>query len=271
MSAGRALLAEANLADLPRPDLAMANFAWKNLTATTDPTTSNDITQGYYPGMIWINATLSRSWECQSNAVGAATWILSGVVPGVGAEPASMITQAGSGTGTFREEGNVYSSVLAVGAGVSPGATSSTDYCLAVYALPANSLDIANRGLTITAAGSFGSTSNNKTIKIYWGATTPTVGTVVSTGTVIATTGTVTTNGGGWQICANVFKYGATGSNTQLALHSQAQVAGAVASLQAPVNLTATESAIIYVAVTGQTPTATSDIVCNWVQANFMN
>ena len=240
-----------------------------NLVATADPAVSNDNTQDYGPGSLWLNSATMRVWMCLTNATGAAVWALDGVQPGVGIEPSSMITQFGSGTATFPEEGNINRQISS--AGVTPGATGA-DNVLAAFSLPANSFDQAGRGLSITAQGSFGATGNNKRIKIIFNPSTATVGsTVGSGGSTVADTGTVTTNGGGWSIQANVFKYGAAGSNTQIGLHQQAQIGGAVAALLAPSLVTATESAAINVAVTGNATTATTDIVFNFLEINAMN
>ena len=182
--------------------------------------------------------------------------------------PNTTGAQFGSGAGSIVEEGTL--SKQALGTAVSPGATGS-DYVLAVYSLPASSLDVAGRGVLITAQGSFGATGNNKTIKLIWGATTAVVGSAVTGGTTIATTGVVATNGGGWAIAANVFKYGVTGSNTQLGLHQQSQTGGTVSALQAPTALTAVESGAILIAVTGNAATATSDILHNFLLVQGIN
>lgn len=48
----------------------------KITVTTTDPTASNDSTQDYVAGSIWINTTApTRSFECVSNGVGAAVWL----------------------------------------------------------------------------------------------------------------------------------------------------------------------------------------------------
>jgi hypothetical protein len=240
-----------------------------NLFGTTDPGVLSDASQGYGPGSTWLNLSTSRQWVCLSNSTGAATWILAGVVPGVGIEPSSMLTQFGAGTGSFFEEGNINRQVS--GAGVSPTAAAATDYVLFTYTLPANSFDIAGRGLCMTSEGSFGATGNNKIIKLWFGCTAAVVGAAVSGGTAIGSTGTVTTNAGGWSIQANVFKYGAAGSNTQLSLHQQAQVGNATSALLAPQLLTVVENASIIMCVTGQAPTATTDIVANFFEINVMN
>lgn len=240
-----------------------------NLSATTDPGAANDNTQDYGPGSIWVNTANLRVWMCVANSTGAAVWALDGVQPGVGVEPSSMITQFGSGAATFPEEGNINRQISA--SGVNPGAT-GVDSVLAAYSLPANSFDQALRGITISAAGSFAATSNNKRVKIIFNPATAVVGsTIGSGGTTICDTGTVTTSGTGWQLQASVFKYGAAGSNTQIGIHNQAQIGAAVASMLAPSLITATESGAITLAVTGNATTATSDIVFNWLEVNAMN
>lgn len=184
-------------------------------------------------------------------------------------QPAGILTQFGAGTGTFGEEGNLNRQISS--AGVQPGATGA-DNVLAVYSLPANSFDVSGRGVCITAQGSFGATANNKRIKIIVNPATAVVGSTVGAGgTTIADTGTVATNGGGWSLQGNVFKYGAAASNTQIALHQQAQVGAAVSALLAPSLMTATESGAILVAVTGNATTAASDIVFNFLEINAMN
>src|SRR5215510_10247384 len=49
-----------------------------NYAATTDPTVSNDTSQGYEVGSTWVNTTAGRSWTCLSNSTGAAVWVLDG-------------------------------------------------------------------------------------------------------------------------------------------------------------------------------------------------
>jgi hypothetical protein len=166
------------------------------------------------------------------------------------------------------EEGNLNRQISS--AGIQPGATAA-DNVLAVYSLPAGAFDVAGRGLCITAQGSFGATANNKRIKLIFNATTAVVGSTVTGGTTIADSGTVATNGGGWSLQANVFKYGAAGSNNQIGLHQQAQIGAATAALLAPSLITATEANAILVAVTGNATTAASDILFNFLEVNAMN
>lgn len=180
---------------------------------------------------------------------------------------ATMSEFFGNGSASFGLEGNI---ACQASAGVNPAATGA-DVVLAVFAIPANSFDIAGRGVDISAAGSFAATANTKRVKIIVGATTAVVGQTISGGTVIADTAAVTTNGAGWQLGANIVKYGATGSNTQAGIHNQAQMGSAVGSLLSPAALTLAENAQILVAVTGNATTATTDIALNLLQINATN
>lgn len=46
-----------------------------NLIATVDPTNSNDNTQGYSTGSLWINTTTNIGFICMSATTGLAAWI----------------------------------------------------------------------------------------------------------------------------------------------------------------------------------------------------
>ena len=247
-----------------------------SLTQTADPTTSNDTTQGISVGSIWFNTTagMLRWWECRDNTQGAAKWVFSGAdyING-GCNPATETTQAGSSTALIAAEGNINRQVLATG--VTCGGTGA-DYVLAVYALPGNFFDGligTNRGITITAQGSYSASGNAKRCKIIYNPQAAVVGSSVNlgSGSVIADTGSGSPNGTGWCLEANVFKYGAAGSNTQLGMHVLAQSGATVVALLAPVLLTATESGAITIAITGNPATAAGDIALNFVAINAMN
>ena len=238
-----------------------------NLVATTDPTVSNDNTQDYAVGSIWVNSSNGRVWIAQAVGTGAAAWALA-IVPGTGVEPSSNLEQFGSGIGTMLAEGNIYRNTFA---SANPGGTGG-DYVLAAYSLPAGSFDIAGRGINLVAMGSVANNTNAKRMKLYYGCTTATVGSLVSGGTVIADTGSYTTTGAaGWQVEANVFKYGAAASNTQLGLHMTAQIGSTVGALLSPTALNSTESGAIIVAVTGNATTTATDIIYNFFEVNAMN
>jgi hypothetical protein len=174
----------------------------------------------------------------------------------------------GASLAPMLSEGNINLQVAS--AGVQPGATGA-DNVLAVYSLPGNAFDIAGRGISITAAGSFGATVNNKRVKIIFNPASAVLGsTVGGGGSTICDTGTIAQNAGGWQLMASVFKYGASGSNTQIGIHNQAIVSTAVAPV-APSLITAAEVGAILIAVTGNATTAVADIVFNFLEVNAMN
>lgn len=173
----------------------------------------------------------------------------------------------GAPSALFKPSGLVNVQISA--SGINPGATGA-DNVLAVYSLPAGAFDAANRGIKLTAYGSFGATANNKLVKLIANPTAAVVGSTVTGGTVIASTGTVTTSGGGWMLDAEIFKYGAAGSNTQIAL-TKAALGAAADALLAPTLLTAAENGAILLAVTGNATTAVTDIVFNALKIQAMD
>ena len=188
----------------------------------------------------------------------------------------------GSGS-TIQEEGTLNHQVA--WPGTQPG-TINNDNVLFAFTIPASAFDGAiipasvagvnvaqqsQRGIQLATQGSFGATANNKRIRIWIGCTSAVVGSAVVGGTSIADTATVATNGGGWALNAEVYKYGIAGSNTQLAIHQQAQVGGAVAALLAPQQLTLNEAGSIIVAVTGNATTLVTDIAANMLVVSGMN
>jgi hypothetical protein len=178
-----AAAAAGDVIDLIRSGCAMLP-AYDNLSATTDPSGSDDNTQDYAVGSRWLNSTAGRAWTCLSAATGAAIWTLDGIVPGVSVEPSNISTSFGGGTGAFLREGNL---VRQVGNPLSGNNADTTDDVLASYTLPASSFDVAGRGLCVTAQGSTGATTNNKRIKIWFNATIS-AGAAVTGGSVIADT-----------------------------------------------------------------------------------
>jgi hypothetical protein len=165
------------------------------------------------------------------------------------------------------DDGNLV--IQTVSAGRIPAGTGS-DYVLAVATIPAGGFDIANRGVSIMAAGLCAGTGDSKAIKIIVGATAPAVGSVVSGGSTIASILADTTGVGGWQLQANMFKYGAAGSNTQIAIHEAAQAGAVLSALVAPTLLTLPESGPITIAITGNATTA-ADITFNFLQIFAQN
>lgn len=241
-------------------------------TVSSDPSASQDSTQGYTVGSVVFNNTAGqlRIWSCRDATATAAKWVFEGAdYASGGTNPNIEITQfGGAPSAQMAEEGNINRQVSS--AGVQPGST-GVDNVIAVYSLPAGALDAAGRGLNILAAGSVASNTNTKTLKIIWGATTAVLGSAVTGGTTIASLTTGTTAGaGGWQMEANVFKYGANGSNTQLAIHASSQSGNLVSPLVSPTLLTATESGAILIAVTANV-NPTTDATFNFLDVNAMN
>ncbi len=189
---------------------------------------------------------------------------------GSGYLSSALSTQFGSGTATFFGEGNI--SRLVSATGVSPGGTAA-DNVIATYTLPANSFDgIGNRGLRINAAGTFGANGNNKRIKVMFNPASATLGsTVGASGTTCVDTGTLTTSGGGWVVTGAVFKYGAAVSNTQICMNLGSMAGTSHLGTAAPALATASETGGIFIAVTGNASTSTSDIMLNWFEVNVVN
>jgi hypothetical protein len=118
-------------------------------------------------------------------------------------------------------------------------------------------------------------TTNNKHVKLWFNATIS--GASVTAGIVIADTGpwvngTMPNNNVGWQLTANVFKYGTGGANTQYA-QSSAILGGVHRGIGAPVFITAVESAAIVIALTGSSFTSgvANDIIATWFEIDAMN
>lgn len=190
---------------------------------------------------------------------------------GVGATPSTGTVQAGSSaTGAFRSGGNMNVSVNTAGQG---NGADTTDDVIATYALPASSLGAAQNQVTVNFAGKFAATANNKRVKLWWGTTTQTLGAAVAGGTLIADSGVVTTNNGGFTGSAVVTKYGAAGSNTQIATGAQIVAGTTHTGTLVPALLTATESGVINITVTGSSPTtgAANDVLGQMLEVTFNN
>jgi hypothetical protein len=74
--------------------------------------------------------------------------------------------QAGYGNATFRGQGIIYSNVTAAGNGVD-----TTEDTLHTYSVPANTLAFPGQAIRVRGWGTFAANANNKTLKVYWGAT----------------------------------------------------------------------------------------------------
>jgi hypothetical protein len=173
---------------------------------------------------------------------------------------AGMQLMAGAGQGGTGTPVTVAGQTILSSAGVNPGATGA-DNVLAAFTIPAGAFAAAGNGVEITAYGLFANNTNSKRIRIYFNATTAVVGSTVTGGTVIIDSGAFTTAvAAAWCVAGCVFKYGGAGSNTQVALHQQAQIATTISALVGPSLITAVESGPIILAVTGNAGTTATDI-----------
>jgi hypothetical protein len=183
-----------------------------------------------------------------------------------------MLTYFGNGIGTILSDGNLQRQV---GNPLAGNNADTADDVLASYTLPASSFDVPGRGLCITAQGNTGPTTNDKRIKLWFNASISAG--VVTSGSVIADTGawvsgTIPNHNVGWQLTANVFKYGAARSKTQYA-QGTAILGGIHGGIGLPVFPTAVEAGAIVIALTGSSYTtgAANDVIASWFDVNAMN
>jgi len=168
----------------------------------------------------------------------------------------------GGGTAVMEESGNVN---VQSGAPLTNPASITNDNVLGVYTLPAGSLSAAGKGLEITAAGNLGNDTQAKRVKLIWNPITAVVGSAVgtnSTSFLLGDTG-ATTNAGataGWILQAQVYKYGAAGSNTQIGQETGSIVGAIHGGCGIAAALTNNESASIAIAVTGNATSSVGDI-----------
>lgn len=202
-------------------------------------------------GIVWqsgATGNLARFGQI-STGTGAAVTNSSGLSTNVAIVAGAI--QAGGGSGTVLSGGQLYAGLTTVGT-----AANTTETDLQTYTMPANTFDVASRGVRVTAWGSYGATANNKTIKGYFGAAN-----VVYNSTALAQNGT------GWVLEFEVYK---TGSNTQC--HWGNLVAGnTIPGAQSGTD-TQTDTAAIVIKVTGQNGTAVAnDIVCRGMTVKMIN
>jgi hypothetical protein len=184
--------------------------------------------------------------------------------------PSSALAQFGAGVGTFGLEGNIYS--YADGTGLQVAVTGA-DKVVAVYSLPANSLDgIRFRGLLCQFSGNKANNASAITAKIIFNATTAVVGATVTGGTTIATTGATTTSGGvGWGIEGQVYKYGIANSNTQITQEVSTVVGTTHGGMGLAATAAAVENAPILIAFTINAATTATDATAFFASVNSLN
>jgi hypothetical protein len=147
--------------------------------------------------------------------------------------------------------------------GVNPGAT-AVDSVLAAVAIPGGLFDgISNRGVKITAFGSFATNANVKTVKIIYNPATAVVGSTVGAGgtTLVASPGATASNQP-WFLEASVVDVAGVNNQLGFALNSWFGIAGTLTDIAVttPAALTADETKDILIAITGNAATTATDI-----------
>jgi hypothetical protein len=193
---------------------------------------------------------------------------------------AGAVEQLGSSTMNMGAAGNVYLFAQPSTAALSPAGTGA-EYVVAALNIITPGFDVGGRGLTVTVGGSFGGNGNaNKLIRVIWNPTGAaavggTVG-VGAGGVVAATTGAAAWNGSAFSLATNIYKYGISGSNTQVIVPGQVLIGSVDVALVAPTTATANEGASIPLVITAQSGAAgvtglTTDVLISYIQVEAFN
>jgi hypothetical protein len=164
-----------------------------------------------------------------------------------------VINAGAVGIGTVEPMGRL-SSQFSV-AGIGNGAD-TTDDTLFTYTLPASSFDVVGRGVVIEAFGKFAANADNKTVKLFFGASSYSSG--VQTG-----------SGVGWYIRMEIFKQAA---NVQIGT-GRGEAGAVLFAAALPINGAETDSGAIVLKVTGASPTtgAADDVLGMGMAVTFIN
>lgn len=181
-----------------------------------------------------------------------AAAIYGGSLTGVSVDSSST-GAFGAGGGTFGLTGNLSKQADATGVG---NGNDSTEDVLYTYSLPAGSLDVAGRGLLITAFGKLANNAHTKTVKLYFG------------GSIIAQFSGTQANLG-WQAQLEVFKSSALNAQFGQGL---TVVGGTHNGVTSTITASEVEANAIVIKVTGQTATASAgDVVANLLEVQALD
>lgn len=253
-----------------------------NPSGTRPPGSTDDITQGWTPGSMWIDTVNFRVWFCVSNNTNNALWAVCGGVPylydTVSGMPGTALNQFGSGTGTFFPKGLI--SKYTSNTGLSPAGTGG-DYVISAYTIPASSLDgITNRGVKVEVWGKFANNGNTKQVKISFNAGAAVVGSLITlapSGIVAFDTGSFSTSAAtGFYGSALLMKYNAAESNNQMCVSGGgwtniATLGGGTVATASPQGVSGNESGGILVAVTANAGSTATDIIVNQILITAIN
>lgn len=101
--------------DVPDPHPQYAFRVKNNLTATTDPTANDDVTQGYEPTSRWVNTVTEEFFICVTNTAGNANWqqqtltldeLGSAALVDVGLNPVDVPQNQNLGTAAYKDDGS---------------------------------------------------------------------------------------------------------------------------------------------------------------------
>jgi hypothetical protein len=101
-----------------------ANLPSKNnITATANPTASDDVLDGYEVGSHWINVTGNTGHLCVDSSVGAAIWVETTAGAGGGAPDQDLFATVAGDTGSFTADGPTNTLAILGGNGITSVAT----------------------------------------------------------------------------------------------------------------------------------------------------
>ncbi len=204
-------------------------------------------------GVVFQTGATGNTVMCNSIS-GATTAAVSDISGGLNTISQSGVQyglqQAGAGTGVYYPIGQISAQVL-------PAQTPNTmtETVLQTYTLPANSMNNLGRGVRVRAWGVFAANSNNKTVRLYFGAL------------AAVSSGTLSSSNTAWVINMEVYR---TTSGNQIywgniiAGNSDIGVQQGVA--------TATDTGTIVINVTGQNGSnSAGDIICNGMTVDIIS
>ena len=169
-------------------------------------------------------------------------------------KPPPLINAGSTSSTTFLPMGALSKQTSVAGVG---NLADLTDDTLFTYTLPASCLDTNNQGIVIEAFGSFAANGNNKTVKLWFGAS------------LVFSSGVLTNNNVGWNARLMLNR---TGASAQIG--SGFGMAGST-PFPVPVPLVGTEvtTGAIVLKVTGASPTtgAANDVVGHGMSVFFVN
>ena len=165
-------------------------------------------------------------------------------------ETKELRVRTGAGSGVLQGAGMVYSNYT------STGNTSTSDTVLGTYTVTANSMPAASgKVVRVKAWGKTAANGNNKTMIIYFGATN------------VATHAVAATNDKDWVLEATIIQ-GAAGAQTAV---GRLYLEGAANELIFTSTPAETETGDVIVKCTGESGTASSDILLKGMTVEFLN